>query len=523
MLDPDISTADALRLLHQPETDPFAVDRRRFLQLVGMGLGAGLVAGPGSSLLDAAIPGHDPSAWAAGPIGPTDGILVVIGMFGGNDGLNTVVPFNDGNYYDQHRALAIPGDQTLALDGNSGLHPALTEMKRFWDAGQLAIVEGVGYPDPDLSHFNSMARWMSGTATGIPTSGWLGRWLDGYLDGRTDLYAAAEVGHAVPLHLVGRRALGSVVPAGRPGFGVPESEHDIRRFATIRAMNAAPPTTWLGRVGQAMEDQLDMAATIAPVIPAELPEEGIVARLEVIARLINANLGFRVLSAGYGDFDSHAGQPAQHPVRMGELNAALVRFFELLEARWSGRVTIMTFSEFGRTSWDNDGRGTDHGTAAPHFVLGPNVRGGFYGQRPTLAGLSRWDRMAHHVDFRDYYGNVIDGWLGGGSADVFDGRVVYGQPRLASALHRARRSTTRAQLHGHSSGGPATDRSDPLPHFALPGWVVPGRRGGSGRGAGRSCRGASRNRCGLNQANFAWFKPTSAAVTGRIAPARATP
>ncbi len=424
MPDPDISTAEALRRLHQPETDPYALDRRRFLQLVGMGLGAGLVAGPGGSLLDAAIRGHDPSAWAAGPIGPSDGVLVVIGLFGGNDGLNTVVPLDDGNYYDQHRALAIPGHQTLALDAGSGLNPALTEMKRFWDDGRLAIVEGVGAPDPDLSHFNSMARWMSGTVAGVPSTGWIGRWLDGYLGGGPDLYAAAEIGNSVPLHLIGHQARGSVVPAGRPGFGVASSEHDGRRFATIRALNAAPPTTWLGQVGQAMVDQLDMAATLAPVIPDELPPTRIVARLEVIARLINANLGFRVLTAGHGDYDSHAGQPDQHPARMEELNAALARFFELLNAQWAGRVTVMTFSEFGRTSWDNDGRGTDHGTAGPQFVLGANVRGGFYGQRPSLAGLRRWDRMRHHVDFRDYFGSVVDGWLGGGGSDVFGGRAI---------------------------------------------------------------------------------------------------
>ncbi len=427
MLDPDISTSDALRHLHRAETDPWAVDRRRFLKLVGMGLGAGLVSGPGSSLLDAVIPGHDPSAWAAGPLGPNDGVLVVLGLFGGNDGLNTVVPFNDGHYYDQHGALAIPGGSTLPLDANSGLHPALTELKRFWDTGNLAIVEGVGYPNPDLSHFNSMAKWMSGMPSGIPTTGWLGRWLDGYLAGSKDLYAACEVGYAVPLHLVGNTALGSVVPAGRPGFGVVRDwrvEEDQRLFSTIRALNSSPITTWKGKVGQAFTDQLDMAATLAPLMPEELPDTDIVAELEVMARLINANLGFRVLTAGFGDFDSHAGQPEQHPVRMQELNAAVQRFFEILHPSWAGRVTVMTFSEFGRTSYDNDGSGTDHGTAAPQLVMGSNVKGGFYGQRPSLAGLRRWDRMAHHVDFRDYYGSVIDGWLGGGAADVFPGHPV---------------------------------------------------------------------------------------------------
>jgi hypothetical protein len=142
-----------------------------------------------------------------------------------------------------------------------------------------------------------------------------------------------------------------------------------------------------------------------------------------MARLINANLGFRVLTSGWGDFDSHANEPTMHTGRMAELNAAIKRFFEVLSPAWANRVTIMTFSEFGRTSWSNDGRGTDHGTAAPHFVFGARVKGGMYGQRPTLRGLGRWDRMQHHVDFRDYYGSVIDGWMGGGGSDVL-GRPV---------------------------------------------------------------------------------------------------
>ena len=192
MLDPDISTADALAHLQVAETDPHALDRRRFLQLVGLGVGAGALAGPTSSLLDLSLPGLDPSVWAAGPAGPNDGVLIVIGMFGGNDGLNTVVPINDQRYYGQHRNLAIRPENTLPIDAATGLNPELTAFKQFWDAGQLAIVEGVGYPDPDLSHFNSMAKWMAGTPTGIPTSGWIGRWLDRYIGGGKDLYAAAR-------------------------------------------------------------------------------------------------------------------------------------------------------------------------------------------------------------------------------------------------------------------------------------------------------------------------------------------
>ena len=199
--------------------EPAALDRRRFLQLVGAGVGAGLVAGPGTSLLGVLEGVGDGSAWAAGPIGADDGVLVVVGMFGGNDGLNTVVPIGDGRYYDQHGGLALPAASTIRLDGRTGLHPELTEVKRLWDAGQVAIVEGVGYQDQDLSHFNSMAYWMAGRVGGVPSSGWLGRWLDGYLAGSRDLFAAAEIGRSMPLHLVGESSRGTVVPASRPGFG----------------------------------------------------------------------------------------------------------------------------------------------------------------------------------------------------------------------------------------------------------------------------------------------------------------
>lgn len=423
MLDADISTRDAMGHLTHAETDPHALDRRTFLQLVGMGAGAGLATGGVSPIVADLLTGLGTPAWAAGPVGPTDGILVVIGMFGGNDGLNTIVPFNDGNYYDMHGGLAIPGEQTLGLDGTVGLNPELTELKKFWDAGQLAVVNGIGYPNPDFSHFNSMAYWMAGRPHAIPTSGWLGRWLDGYLGGSKDLYAAAEVGSSVPLHLVGTASRGTVVPPSTPGYGADNSPRSRRGYQAMRSMQSGANGPWFAAVAEAMVDQLDLAQQLAPVIPSSdyLSSTDIVARLDVSARLINANLGFRVMTAGYGDFDSHAGQPEQHPLRMQELNAAVKRFFEVLDPAWRSRVTVMTFSEFGRTPWDNDGAGTDHGSSAPHFVFGENVKGGMYGRQPSMVGLNRWDRMAHHVDFRSYYASIIDGWLGGGSREVLGG------------------------------------------------------------------------------------------------------
>lgn len=416
MLDPDISSIDALRHLSRPETDTDAIDRRRFLQLVGAGAGAAV----GSQM----IPGRADAMerWFGDAVGPNDGILVVIGMFGGNDGLNTVVPFNDPLYYDQHRGLALNGSTTLPLNLDTGLHPALTEMYRFWTQGQLAIVQGVGYPAPVLSHFDSMAYWMSGRPHGDVNTGWLGRWLDQYLGGSRDLFAATEIGYTLPLTLIGNGHVGTAVPPASPRFGISDDPIELSRYDVLRQFRGSDNRGWNPVVAQAFVDNLELVQEVGPVIPAGALSPSVpVASLQTAARIINADLGFRVLTIGWPDFDSHAGQPDMHSSRMWELNASIEQFFATLDPSWLSRVTLMTFSEFGRTSWANDSNGTDHGTAAPQFVMGARVRGGFYGQRPSLANLGRWDRMAHTVDFRSYYATVLDGWLGGGSSEVLGG------------------------------------------------------------------------------------------------------
>jgi uncharacterized protein (DUF1501 family) len=416
MLNDDISSPAAMRLLHRPDLDPLSLDRRRFLQLIGAGATVGMLGGTSSSLFEQF--GMAQSVEAAGS--GADSVLVVIGLYGGNNGLNTVVPITDGHYYDQHGALAVPAESTLPLDHESGFHPALSVLRKFWAAGQLAIVEGVGYPNPNFSHFTSMATWMSGdTATG-PKSGWIGRWLDAHLNGNDDLLVAAEIGHELPLHLTGVRHRATALPVGQPAFGASADERFSRIEDTVRSLRSGASGSWHAEIEQTLRDQIDVARQLAPTLPANLtlPTSPLAAKLEVAARLINANLGFRVLNAGLDNFDHHAEQPLHHETRMRELNAGLERFYDTLSPAAAARVTVMTFSEFGRTSWSNDGEGTDHGSAAPHFVLGPAVRGGRYGARPSIRGLARWERMDHHVDFRDYYGTMIDDWLGGDSSQV---------------------------------------------------------------------------------------------------------
>jgi uncharacterized protein (DUF1501 family) len=267
-----------------------------------------------------------------------------------------------------------------------------------------------------------MANWMSGRPGSIPSSGWLGRWLDEYLSGGRDLFAGAAIGSSVPLTVAGAVSRATSVPTGRPSFGADVSDAETRRSNAVRSMSTSAHGAMYEAVGASFVDALDVGRTLAPVIPNPLGADGALSEsMEVAAHLLNADLGFRVLTVGWGDFDNHASQTYAHGQRMRELDEGIARFFEVLAPQWGDRVTIMTFSEFGRTSWSNAAGGTDHGTAAPHFVIGPNVKGGRYGQRPTLAGVERWERLDHHVDLRSYYASILDGWLGGDSTALLGG------------------------------------------------------------------------------------------------------
>jgi uncharacterized protein (DUF1501 family) len=411
MLDPDISTRDAMRLLTVRE-DPWGLDRRRFLQLVGMGIGA-------AALADFA-PGAVREAFAAvTPVLPTDGLLVLVGFFGGLDGLNTVVPYTDGNYYTQHGAIAVPANTVLPLNGQVGLNPNLPYLKSLYDQGQVAVIQGVGYPDPDLSHFSSMATWMYGRAdTASPTTGWIGRWLDGI--GTNNLLQAVSVGGGLPLHLVGATKRGTAVPEWGVGFGGGTDVHDLWMYSAMREFSStsAGRGSWHDAIASTMRGVIDVGQEIAPVFTDPLPDGDLVKKMAVAARLLNANLGLRVVDTGFDGFDNHGDEPTNLTERLQQFDAALATFFATLSPALRSQVTIMTYSEFGRTSWSNDSAGTDHGTANNHFVIGPRVKGGTYGQQPSLTGLQRWDRMDANVDFRSMYASVLDGWMGGGSTTV---------------------------------------------------------------------------------------------------------
>ncbi|MGZ4679460.1 MAG: DUF1501 domain-containing protein, partial [Ilumatobacteraceae bacterium] len=436
MLDPDISAADALMLLSQPDrlgqvVGPNGWTRRKFLQAIGGGVLGGAALGSfGSNRFGLGRLGLDlPGAFAATPIGAHDGIVVNIVLYGGNDGLNTVVPYTNSQYYairgPANGNVAIPATQVLPLDGTFGLHPNLTYTKSLWDAGQLAIVHGVGYPNPDLSHFTSMAIMMSGSfGAGPSNTGWIGRWLDGQPPATADLMAAT-IGSSVPLHLLGAVRRAVAVPEDGDGmFGTGTDPADLRMFAGLRALSATPAGRgqWHDMYASVLKTQLDLATDVSPVYTPTPTGDDFVKKMTVAARLINANLGFRVLDLGLDGFDNHEGEPADHADLMFQLDTGLATFFSTLNPAYYSRVTVMTMSEFGRTPYSNDSAGTDHGTANVQFVMGPNIKGGHYGQPPSFATIGdQWDRFDMTTDFRHVLGTVIDGWMGGGASTILGG------------------------------------------------------------------------------------------------------
>lgn len=400
----DPTTTEVLRAVSTPaDASPRGMHRRRFLQ-------AAAVAG-GASVLPAWLAD---AAAAATPIGAGDGVLVVILMAGGNDGLGMVPPMGDAAYASLRKGLAIPASSALKGGAGFGFHPNLKEVKKRWDAGQVAVLQGVGDLEPDLSHFTAMARWMSGDGSSLPTTGWIGRYVDG-LAGGDDPFHAVTLGTSVPLAMVGRARRGTALPMKvDAGLSTTHKDDWVRRSAEcVRAMGGA--TNGLGTWGESLatagRTAIDLTARVSPLYGAAFPEGKLAAQAELAARLINADLGVRALHLQYGDFDHHADAPGSYPQRMAELDAAVARLYATLQARFQKRVTVLTVSEFGRRAQANQSNGTDHGTATTLLAIGPGVKGGAYGQAPSLTKLDRHGNLVPTVDFRSVYASVLQTWL----------------------------------------------------------------------------------------------------------------
>jgi uncharacterized protein (DUF1501 family) len=348
-------------------------------------------------------------------------VLVVVQLDGGNDALNTVVPHADPNYEKLRPRLKLARKDLVKLSDTLGLHSSLRTLDSLLQAGQLAVVPGVGYPNPNRSHFESMAIWHTARldAEERKSYGWLGRALDP-LAGTS--YA---VGAAVPAALRGRRSAAVALSrvedllyaepaAARSSIG-PETDESLDAFVRRQAVDAQAAASKLARLAGG-EDS------------GRYPGTGLAERLKLVARLLKTDVGARVYYTVQAGYDTHASQTFTHANLLSEFAGAVAAFFEDLKAaRLAERVTLVAFSEFGRTIKENGSAGTDHGTAGAVFLAGPGVRGGVAGTMPNLTDLVGGEPKMT-TDFRAVYAAVLEDWLGLTAREVVGG--AFTRPRL---------------------------------------------------------------------------------------------
>jgi uncharacterized protein (DUF1501 family) len=368
------------------------LSRRRFLQ-------SSLLA------LSPTVPVFVARTAAADDAGRDRRVLVVVQLDGGNDALNTVIPHADANYARLRPTLKVEKKDVVKVSDEVGLHPSLRPLDKLLQAGHLAVIPGVGYPNPNRSHFESMAIWH--TARFDPEEragyGWIGRALD------PSAGSSYVIGSAFPGAVRGARSaavglsriedvLLADSDSARRAVG-PAGGDDLLAFVRRQAVDAQATGEKLARLARGEDG-------------GRYPATGLAGRLKLTARLLKADLGARVFYTTQGGYDTHAGQRYTHAGLLSEFAGAVAAFFEdLKEAKLAERVALLAFSEFGRTIKENGSAGTDHGTAGVVFLAGPGVKGGLAGKMPSLTDLAGGEPKMTS-DFRGLYAGVLADWLG---------------------------------------------------------------------------------------------------------------
>ncbi len=367
-----------------------------------------------------------------------DPALVVIQLSGGNDALNTVVPYTNGIYQDSRTAIRLEEHEVLDLNGKLGLHPSMGPIKNLWDQGNVAVVNGIGYPKPNRSHFRSMDIWHTAESVDVAPDGWLGRAIREIDPEHQNVVAGVNFGRGLPraLHCKG-------VPVASVGnlatYGLMPDIDDMatRDLALNIFTRMYGPREGRDAILEAIGDT-GMSAYLGADILRAAPEQYrssveygdnmIAQQMKDIAQVLCADVGTRVFYTQHGSYDTHSGELLNHATLWDELSNAVGDFFtDLEEHGLEDDAVVMVFSEFGRRIDDN-GSGTDHGSGGVAFVMGSNVKGGLYGEYPSLEPRDQVEGdMAYNNDFRGLYATLLDDWMGldpnpilGGNYEQFD-------------------------------------------------------------------------------------------------------
>jgi uncharacterized protein (DUF1501 family) len=396
-----------------------SLSRRRFLNT---SLSSSTLVAMGSTTIPTFL---SRSADAARDAKSNDRILVVVQLLGGNDGLNTVVPHGNDGYNRGRRALRLAAGQLHKITPEIGLHPSMGGMAKILERGRLAVVQGVGYPNPDRSHFRSMEIWETASvkndAQALET-GWLGRALDARPAKPGDDPPGLHVGdRSMPLALKTRKTeVPSVESLESYKLQLTGTEQEkqtermaLNRLAGIDRQGGDPLLSFISRTTLAAYESSGRLERLAQKKQSgpKYPNFGLARRLELIAQIIKADFGTRIFYTSLDGFDTHANQLGTHAALLTELSDSVAAFHDDLAAAGDGdRVALLAFSEFGRRVQENASQGTDHGAAAPVFIVGPVAEPGLVGSHPRLDDLDDGD-LKFHTDFRSVYATLTADWL----------------------------------------------------------------------------------------------------------------
>ena len=394
----------------------------------------------GSTLLPVAAGLAVPAVFAKGAYAAAadrvqnDHVLVILQLGGGNDGLNTLVPYTDGQYYTARPQIGIKPDAVLKLNERVGLHPNLKGIKELWDRGKVAIVEGVGYPNPSYSHFQSIRIWEFADPAMANVEGWLAEYLAKNFDPQGHPLGGCALGQAsIPAELRGPTSAVTVIQSAQ-GFNV---KGGPARAETAQALYAQAPPPYGVLFDTAMTtanaaiDALSRAQS--RYHPSALYDQkqklvyaaknSLAQSLELASELISTDAGVKVIHVTLGGFDTHTIEEKRHDDLLAAVDQAVSAFFADLTTRGhADRVVLMSWSEFGRRVYENASLGTDHGAAAPMFIIGNPVKGGFYGEPPSLKNLDNGN-LRYTTDFRSVYRTILENYLGADASTVLKAQV----------------------------------------------------------------------------------------------------
>lgn len=345
-------------------------------------------------------------------------LLILVELKGGNDGLNTLVPYTDSAYYALRPKIAVARDQVVQLSDRAGMHPAMAPLLPLWHDKQLAVLQGVGYPTPNLSHFRSIEIWDTASASNqYLADGWLTR---GFAATPTPLSFAADG------VIIGSAELGPFAGGGTRAVALADTDQFVRRARLARA----EPAMGNAALAHVLKVESDIVAAAARLdshhdFETVFPKTGFGNAVKTAAQVVANRAGVAAIRVTLNGFDTHGGQPATQARLLGELSDGLVALRSALGEidHWNSTL-VLTYAEFGRRPRENLSNGTDHGTANVHFALGGAVRGGLYGAAPDLAQLSADGNLAYALDFRNVYATALERWWGVDSQRALGGRFA---------------------------------------------------------------------------------------------------